>query len=158
MQQREHGFTLIELIVVIVILATLSIITLPLLQSGFNAYVTQRDISDANWQGRLALARFTRDVNALPATTNISTATNGQLTFVDDASNSVSYTLSGMQLLRNGLVLANGINTLTFSYYTAAGAATATISAIQYISITLNVTQNNVNTTITTVAALRNAP
>ena len=153
---KNRGFTLIELIVVIAILATLSVITLPLLQAGFNAYLTQRNISDANWQGRLALARFTRDVRALPATANISTASSAQFTFVDDAFSSVSYTLSGTQLQRNGLTLANGINTVTFGYYNAAGAVTATISAIRYVSITLNITQNAVNTTLKTVVGLKN--
>ena len=130
--------------------------TLPLLQAGFNAYVTQRNLSDASWQGRLALDRFTRDLRALPIAGDISTATSSQLTFIDNNNVSVSYTLSGTALQRNALTLANGINTLTFGYYNSAGATTATLANIRYVSMTLNITLNNVNTTLQTVVNLRN--
>lgn len=153
---RTRGFTLIELVIVIVILGVLSAMTLPLLQAGFNAYVTQRDISDANWQGRLALARFTRDVQSLSTTATISSATNTQFTFVDAANSTVAYQLSASQLQRNGLTLANGVNSLGFAYYDAAGASTATLASIRYVLIALTITHNNVNTTLRTVVNLRN--
>ncbi|MCX7121085.1 MAG: prepilin-type N-terminal cleavage/methylation domain-containing protein [Gammaproteobacteria bacterium] len=154
--RNQHGFTMIELIIVIVILAVLSVITLPMLDSGFNAYFTQRNLSDANWQGRLALSRMLSDIRSIPSTGNITTASATQFTFVDSTNASVSYTLSGTTLQRNGLTLANGVNSIAFSYYNSAGAATAVIANIRYISIQLNVTQNNTNLTMQTALDLRN--
>lgn len=154
--KRIHGFTIIELIIVIVILSILAVIALPMLSSGFNAYFTARNLSDANWQGRLALARITRDLRALTSNNNITTATATQLTFTNNANTSVSYTISGSNLERNALTLANGVSSVTFDYYTSAGAATAVIANIVYISITLNITQNNTNVTLETVIDLRN--
>lgn len=154
--KRQHGFSMIELIIVIAILATLAVITLPMLQAGFNGYVTQRNLSDANWQGRLALSRMVRDIQSLPSTSNISTASSSQFTFTDIDNASVSYTLSGSNLQRNAITLANGVNSITFGYYDSAGATTATIANIRYISIALNITQNNVNITLQTVIDLRN--
>lgn len=154
--KRICGFTIIELIIVIVILSILAVIALPMLSSGFNAYFTARNLSDANWQGRLALARITRDLRALTSNNNITTATATQLTFINNANTSVSYTISGSNLERNALTLANGVNSVTFDYYTSAGAATAVIANIVYISITLNITQNNTNITLEAVVDLRN--
>lgn len=155
-RNKISGFTLVELIVVIVIIGTLSVITLPLLHSGFNAYLTQRNLSDANWQGRLALDRFSRDIRDLPSAANITTATATQLVFTDSSNTSVTYALSGTLLQRNAITLANGINTLTFGYYNSSGAVTATIANMRYVSILLNVTKNGVNTNLQTVINFRN--
>jgi len=154
--KKHCGFTMIELIIVIVILAVLSAIALPMLTAGFNGYFTQRNLSDANWQGRLALSRMSRDIRSIPSAGNITTATSTQFTFTNSSNASVSYTLSGTALQRNGITLANGVSAVTFGYYTSAGAVTATISAIRYVSITLNITENNTNITLETVVDLRN--
>ena len=152
---KYRGFSMIELIIVISIITVLSAITLPMLQAGFNGYFMQRNLSDANWQGRLALSRITRDLHNIPAAANITTATGTQLTFTNNSNASVSYTLSGTNLQRNALTLANGIGSVTFGYYDSAGAVTGTIDNIRYISIALNITQNNTNITLETVVNLR---
>lgn len=152
----QRGFTLVELIVVIVILGTLAVITGPMLQAGFSSYFTQRNLSDADWQGRLALERIARDIRALSSTNNITTTTSTQFTFVNNANTNVSYTLSGTNLQRNALTLANGINTVTFEYYDSTGAITAVIANIRYITTTLSVTMNNTNLILTTAIDLRN--
>ena len=155
--KKLSAFTLIELVIVIAILAVLSVIILPVLQSGFNAYFTQRNLTNANWQGSLAMSRMTRDIRDIPSAGAISVATASQLTFTDNTNTSVSYTLSGTTLLRNGVALANGINSATFGYYSSTGAVTATISAIRYINITLNITQSGTNLALFTTLNLRNA-
>ena len=156
MKRFHSGFSMIELIIVIAILAVLTAITLPILSTGFNSYVAQRNLSDANWQGKLALSRMTRDIRSLPSTGNISTASSTQFTFTDLNNASVSYTLSGTNLQRNALTLANGIAAITFGYYDNAGASTGTIANIRYVSVELNITQGNTNTTLETVINLRN--
>lgn len=153
--KHQRAFTMIEFIIIIVILSVLSVIALPMIQAGFNAYFTQRNLSDANWQGRLALARMSRDIRNIPSAGNISTATSTQFTFTDNGNNSVSYTLSGTTLQRNALTLANGITSATFGFYDSAGATTGTINNIRYVSVELNITQGNTNTTLQTVINLR---
>ena len=153
---KQKGFTLIELVIVIAILAVLSAIVLPVLQSGFNAYFTERNLVDANWQGSLALSRMTRDIRDIPSTSGISVASATQFTFTDDTNNAVSYTLSGSTLFRNGIALANGVNSVTFGYYSGSGAATASIVSIRYVTITLNITENATNLTLFATVNLRN--
>ncbi|OGT37843.1 MAG: hypothetical protein A3F12_02070 [Gammaproteobacteria bacterium RIFCSPHIGHO2_12_FULL_38_14] len=153
--KRNCGFSMIELIVVIVIIGILSVITLPMLQTGFNSYFIQRNLSNVNWQGRLALSRMTRDIRNIPATGNITTAGVTQLTFTNNNNEIISYTLNGTNLQRNGLTLANGVNSILFKYSDSAGVSTGTIANIRYITVTLNITQNNTNITLRTVFNLR---
>ena len=155
--KHHRGFSMIELIIVITILAILTAITLPMLYAGFHSYFLQRDLSDANWQGRLALSRMTRDIHNLPATNSISTASSTQFAFTSHNNANVSYTLSGTNLQRNALTLANGVNAIVLGYYDSTGTSTSTIANIRYVSIELNITHNNVNTTLETVLNLRNS-
>ena len=131
--KNKYAFTMIELIVVIVILAVLSVVALPMLHAGFNAYFTQRDLTDNNWQGRLAFSRLERDIHNIPSASSITTATATQFTFNDNTNTSVSYTLSGTNFQRNALTLATGVASVTFEYYDSAGAITATIANIRYV-------------------------
>src|SRR3989338_786532 len=144
MKKNNVGFTLIELVIfiVIVILAVLAVIALPMIHAGFNSYFLQRNLTDNNWQGRLALTRIESDFRNVPSTNNITTATSTQFTFNDNTNTSVSYTLSGTQLQRNALTLANGVASVTFGYYDDTGAVTAVIANIRYISVIFTITQN----------------
>lgn len=157
MPTHQNGFTLVELIIVIVILGILVVVTEPLLQSGFDAYFTQRNITEANWQESLALSRMKRDIRGMPTLANITMATSSELAFTDSENESVDYTLSGTNLLRNTDVLASGVNSISFAYYNRYGATTTTLSDIRYINITLNVTKNNVDYTTFTTIFVRNA-
>lgn len=156
MTQKQNAFTLIELVIVIAIVTVISVVILPLLQTGFDAYFTERDLSDADWQGNLALERMTRDIRSIPATTVITTATSSQFTFVDSTNTAVSYTLSGTSLMRNGLTLANNVNAVTFAYYNSTGAVTAVIANIDYVNVTLNVLDNSTDLTLFSTMNLRN--
>ena len=58
--------------------------------------------------------------------------------------------------MNNTNALANGINTLTFQYYDKNGATVSgSATNLHYVRITLNVTQNNANYTITSGVYLR---
>ncbi|MDX2165306.1 MAG: prepilin-type N-terminal cleavage/methylation domain-containing protein [Gammaproteobacteria bacterium] len=145
---RKQGFTLIEMIIVIVILSIIAGVASRVMGAAFNSYYDNQQIVNANQQGRLAIERMIRDIHAINSTTSITTANASTFTFTDVNGNAVTYTLSGTQLTRNGVVLADGINTLTFGYYNGAGAAAGTTTAIRYVNITLNITQNSVNYTL----------
>jgi prepilin-type N-terminal cleavage/methylation domain-containing protein len=150
------GFTLLELVFVLVILSIIAATGSYVVSTQFRSYFTQQDITDADWQTRLALERMTRDIQNIPATNTISTAATSQLIFTDANGSSVTYQLTGSNLMRNSQVLARGINTLTFAYLGSNGVSTGTIANIRYISITLNVTQNNVNYTVRTTVVVKN--
>jgi prepilin-type N-terminal cleavage/methylation domain-containing protein len=154
--KKVRGFTLVEMVVVIIICSVIFGMLTPLLQSGFDSFFTQQKLVDADWQGRLALERMSRDIRAIPASTSISLASATQLTFIDSTSNTVAYQVVGNNLLLNTNILAEGISSLLFQYYDGNGAVTATVANIRYVKITLNITHNNTNYVLQTVINPRN--
>lgn len=158
---KQNGFSLIELITVIVILGIILSMSSLLLSQGFNAFSNSENLLDANSQGQVAIQRMARDIQMIRSPSDITTATSTQLSFTDIDNNTISYTLSGSNLTvtKNGntQTLAVGIHSLTFTYYTSSGTTPPASTALtRYITIALVVTQNNVNYTLTTAIYPRN--
>lgn len=154
--RKKQGFTLIEMVIVIVILSIIAGVAARVISTALNSYFDNQNIVNANEQGRLALERMTRDIHAINSPSSITTATSNTFSFIDVNGNSVTYSLSGSRLLRNSVVLADGVNVLAFEYYTGAGASAGTTTAIRYINVRLNITQNNVNYTLRTTITTMN--
>jgi prepilin-type N-terminal cleavage/methylation domain-containing protein len=153
---KSHGFTLIEIVVVIIILGVIAGIGSRMIQAGFNAYLTNQYITGANAQARLALERMPRDIHNINAAANITTATASQLSFTDINGSTVTYQRSGTQLMRSGQVLADGINSLTFSYLDRNAVSTTTRANICYVTTSLNITSGSVNYTLRTTTSAMN--
>jgi prepilin-type N-terminal cleavage/methylation domain-containing protein len=115
MTRKQQGFTLIELISVMVLVSIIVAISSQMLAQGFNAYLTSEDIIDANWQGQMAIERMVRDIRTVRSANDISVKTSSAFTFVNLAGNTMAYSLSGSNLMLNGNILANGVNSLTFT-------------------------------------------
>ena len=154
--KKQHGFTLIELIMVIVISGIVAVMASKGLLVAAQAYLGSRNAIDANWQGEFALERMVRDIRSVRSPSDISTASASQFTFTDTSGGSVSYTLSGSSLLRNGQILADGVNSVTFTYFDDTGTSTGTLANIRYVTASLNITLNNSNYTIATTIYPRN--
>jgi len=156
-----RGVTLVEMILVIVLLAVIASLSSTLLSGGFNAYFTQRDIADAAWQGRLALARLTRDLRTVrsPSATDLTISPANQITFVNTAGATVVYALTGTTLTRNGQPLADGISNLNFTYISNDGKTTAAAaSAVYYIAASFTVIQGGGNLNWRTLIHPRSFP
>jgi prepilin-type N-terminal cleavage/methylation domain-containing protein len=154
--KKNAGFSLIEIVMVIIIIGIIAAIASRILMQGVSAYLTNINIINSDWQGRIALERMVRDIRAIRSPTDITTASASTLAFTNTSGTSISYTLSGSTITLNGNVLADGIASLTFTYYDSSNAITATPSAIRYILISINVTQNNTNLTLNTSVYPRN--
>ena len=147
---KSRGFSLVEMVLVIVITGIIGSIGALIMQRGFASYFTGKDIANADWQGRLALERMARELREIRSATagDISTMTATQITFNDSAGNNISYTIAGTQLTRNGVVLADSINNLTVSYLQNDGRNTAGVAtAVYYITISAVVAQDATTTT-----------
>ena len=147
--QKCRGFTLLELVIVVVITGIIAASSSTLLMQGFSGYFTGRDIINASEQGSVALERMTREIRLVASSASITTATASQFSFTDVNANTISYSLSGSQLIRTynsvSYPLADNIGGLTFTYYTSAGAVTTTIANIRYVVITLNISFTTFN-------------
>lgn len=136
---KQKGFTLVELIIVTVIIAFIGVGAVEMLRLGAQAQITAEKSQTAAWDGQVALNRLTEDLHSIKSASSISTAATSALTFTNFDGSTISYTISGNQILRNSLALANNVTNLTFSYYDASGNATTTIANIRYIGVNFTI-------------------
>jgi prepilin-type N-terminal cleavage/methylation domain-containing protein len=153
---KARGFTLIEFVMVIAITGIIISIINATLNQGFLAYLASKNLIDADWQGRLALARMSRDLHGVRSASDISTATASSIVFTNASGTTETYQVSGTTLTLNGQTLANGVQSFSLSYYNQTGASTGTPSAIRYVTVNLTISLNNTHFNLTTSVNLRN--
>lgn len=59
---KIRGFTLVEMVLVLILMGLVVAMTLPVMMGGFNAYVQQRETTEIERQAMLAVERITREV------------------------------------------------------------------------------------------------
>ena len=154
-KQRAQGFSLIELVLVLVIISVISVVIAKILFQGFQSFKTSENISEADWQGWIAVQQLVDDIHTIRSSGDISTITSTQLNFVDVNNSSVQYQWSGNTLSRNGVTLATGLTSFSLSYLNSSGAATSTASAVRYVVIALTATQGTLTVAFSTTAGIR---
>jgi len=136
------GFSLIEFIIVLVIVAIVAVITGPLLLQSTQSANTQYELSTMDNQARLAVERMTKELRNINGNTNtdISNMQSGTITFNNTDGTVVTYSLTGSSLLRNTFILLENVSELAFAYYDASGNITATPGKVRYIQFQFVVT------------------
>ncbi len=160
---RCAGVTLIEMVVVIILLGIIFAIGSMLVSNAFRSYFVGRDISDAEWQGRIAVERMTRELRAVRTPADLTIAPDNEITFNDTAGNTVRFYINGTTLTRseggttNAMPLADKINSLNFYYLQKDGetAETSIASNVYYISVKLRVVDDNYDETLRTTVRPR---
>jgi prepilin-type N-terminal cleavage/methylation domain-containing protein len=140
------GFSLVELVIVIAILSIVVAGVSQLLTVGFNSYFMGKNIISADWQGRVAIEKMTRDLHLVRSRNDIVMASSNSFSFISIDGSPISYSQVGSQLIRNTSVLAGGVQSLSFQYFDSTGSylgASPVVTNIRYIVISLNVTSNN---------------
>lgn len=155
LSHRHRGFTLIELIMVIVIMSIVSVVVGRIMLAGFKNFITAQDISEADWNGLLALEMLTNDIHNIRSASSITTISSSTFSFVDMAGTTVTYQYSGSILQRNSLTLASGLSAFGFGYLDRNGASTATAASVRYITISLTASQNNLSLPFSTTIGTR---
>jgi prepilin-type N-terminal cleavage/methylation domain-containing protein len=157
---RQFGFSLIELIVVIVVLGIVASMGAMVLRDGILGYLRGREITSADWQGRLALERMTRELRdvASPNYSNIAATSCGTSTFAfsDINATPISYTQSTTTLLRNGQPLADNVTGLSFYCLTSTVQPTTTLSNVYYVTVSMVVSTANTSATYRSTVMPRN--
>ena len=144
----SKGFTLIEMVMVITLLGIIGgIIALPLYQGtkGWFEATTREGITES---GRIAIERMMREIRNTARKANntpcISTATATSFSFSDVSAdivncNSITFSRTGAvapyAIQRNGVDLANDVNSLAFTYYDNANVPTAVAANVRRVGI-----------------------
>jgi prepilin-type N-terminal cleavage/methylation domain-containing protein len=157
------GLTLIELVMTIVIVGILLGVLSFSVKGIMDMWNFWSFRSEVVSQGRVAVMRMVREIRQVRNETSIFIADRSSMQFNDTNNQTVDYSLSGSDLIRNGNVLARGVNNLTFSYYNITNAELAPLPLnaasrpeIYVIGITLKITSGDQNKTLETRVYPRN--
>jgi len=156
---RQFGFTLVELIVVMVVLGIVASMGAIVVRDGMLGYLRGREITSADWQGRLALERIARELRDAAAIAPANACGTATFTFSDITSTLINYTQSATTLLRNGQPLADnlGANGLRFHCLQRDGQTyTTTPAAVHYITVSMIISTANTSASYRTTVKPRN--
>ena len=152
--RRTRGFSLIELILVIVIVGIIATVGAQLMGTGFQMFFTARDTLSVDAQARLALERMTRELRAVRQPADLVIAPATEITFTDSDGTLIRYclaTVSGCpgttigDLMRNGQTLAGGVSGLGFTYLASNGTVATSAAQVLYIGVQFSATQGGVS-------------
>jgi prepilin-type N-terminal cleavage/methylation domain-containing protein len=145
---RQLGFTLVELIVVIVVLGIVASMGAVVVRDGMLGYLRGREITSSDWQGRLALERITRELRDVAAIASTNACGTSTFTYSDIDAIPISYTQSTTTLLRNGQPLADNVTGLRFYCLQSDGQTYSTVpSAVYYVTVSMIVSTANTSAT-----------
>ncbi len=162
-QNSQQGFTIIELVMVMVILGILIAGSSNILSLGINSFVAVKNNINVEWQANLALERMTRDLRITRSATDITSPRVNSITITDMFNNNIAYQVIGNQLIRtyNGTnqVVADGVKSVGFSYASDSvflSDPASFKSSIYYVVITLTMNYNNLTSRATKAVHLWN--
>ena len=108
---RRNGFTLIEIVVVIVLTGIIAGIVAALIMQAAGAYSDEQLRSGVQYQARLAVERVSREARQIRRCADITAPANPSATlqFTDITGGAVNFTVAGGNLTRGADVLASGV-------------------------------------------------
>lgn len=154
----KKGFTLIETIIVIMIVAVISMVIAFYLREGFHAWRFLSGQKSISLSTRAALNRVVREVKRAKKNTSISTYTSKEVSFIDVYNNSVTFWQSGSSLMRNSDTLLDDLRNpcgLQFTYLDKDGNVTLVKKDIRVIRCRLTAVKDESKFVIESAARIR---
>ena len=164
--KNARGFTLIEMVAVIIIIAILAAAVAPMALSSLRAYdATLNSITTLD-KLRYATERLARELRAvnyngtnfiinMSTSAPVFTKTDGVAVTVGNAVPTVTLAYSTIAATPTP-VLTDQVSALSFAYYDQDGVSTASSSAVRYVEISLTLAQGAQLYSQRTRVALRN--
>jgi hypothetical protein len=164
---------MVEMVVVIVILASVAAIGTGLLSSIFRSYFASRDMTSSDGQARAAFERMTRELRQVrsAAAADLDVASTAQFRFIDSDGNGVCFYRDAVnnRLMRSAdgpstacgttsaQPLSDFVSGLLFAYYLNDGRTTTAVPAsVYYVTVRVDVQDNNVSDTLRATIHPRN--
>jgi len=141
--KNTRGFTLIEFIIVITLMSTLSAIASLILNQHFKAYFAAKDLINFEVKTNIATDNLMRE---LKSAENLTAFSATSLTFINQQGENILIDWSGALLRRHvnsasPQTLCNDVTNLSFAAFDSAFASTTVTSDIRFI--TVSITTNN---------------
>jgi prepilin-type N-terminal cleavage/methylation domain-containing protein len=172
-RRGESGWTLIEVVIVLVVFAIVATIGAAIMSRMFQSYFLARDITSSDSQARVAFERMTRELRQIRTATaaDLDVASTAQIRFIDADGNGVCFYRDAAtnRLMRSadGPTTACGATTpqplsdyvtaLLFAYYLNDGQTTTSVpAAVYYVTVRLDLLDNNVSDTLRATVHPRN--
>jgi len=132
----EKGYTLFEVVIVIIILGVISVLAINLMSSQTEVFT--RVFNDAKLlsDAKRTLEYLRRDLHGISAN-SISSMTASNLAFQKSDGSSISYVMNASTLQRNGIALADNVTSDPFSYLDASRNSTASTSDLVFVRVDL---------------------
>lgn len=154
----KKGFTVIELIIVMVVIGILAAISAPLIDQAARSAGMIYDVSDVSAQGKTSFTQFLR---ALRSVQSISAMTSSSLSYTDIDHKNIAITYSSNVIYRseNGGTARSwltDVDSLSLTYQDSAGATTATPANVRYVTVNIGLNKNGSTQTLKETVYLPN--
>jgi prepilin-type N-terminal cleavage/methylation domain-containing protein len=171
-----HGWTLIEMVTVLIIFSIVVAVGANLMSGMFRSYFTARDITGSDAQARVAFERMTRELRQIrwtAAGTDLDVASTAQFRFNDSDGNGVCFYRDAVnnRLMRsadgpasacgttNPQPLSDFVTGLLFVYYANDGSTTTAVAAnVFYVTVRVDIQDNQVTDRLRATIHPRNFP
>ncbi len=132
----KKGFTLIEAVIAITIATIIALVVAVYIREGFSAWEFLSGQKNMALASRAAMNRVVKELRRIRQSTNITTHTTKEITFIDVESDTVTFSQSGSNLLRGSDILLENLQDpcgLAFTYHDASGAETAIPAQMSFV-------------------------
>ncbi len=144
MAKDESGFTLIEIIVVLVLVGIVAAIAAMGFVTGIQGYLFAREMAPTSQKANLAMSRLTRELMEISTVTSTSTApAPTSISFTNIyGSQSIAFDSVNKQITINGDVLIDNVNSFTLTYYNGTNPSWSCCDAKSLSSIKIDLIVN----------------
>ena len=98
--KNSSGFTLIEMVIVIVLVGILGTIAAMIIMQGVRAYSVEKSRSNAHYQAKIAVERMAREIRLIRSTADIPVMNGTLLRFTDMNGTQMGFRLNGGNIER----------------------------------------------------------
>lgn len=136
---NRRAFTVIEVLFVVALVAVLLAAISPYLRAFHTSWQSADRRSEVIQNARVGMDKMVRELRQAGSFTSVS---RFSVTFEDVDENAITYSLTGDNLERNGVTLANPVDSLRFDYYDEEGRNTLQEENVKSVEISMTVSDS----------------